>query len=73
MDAVAQHAGFNSESSFYRIFKELTGLTPTQYRKIFAKINPSLSKYSFVFLGSIPEYRHFFISEYVEQKHKLHT
>lgn len=30
---LAERCGFNSKSSFYRVFKEKTGLTPMQYRK----------------------------------------
>lgn len=34
METIAQNAGFNSRSSFYRIFKEKTGLTPKKYRDL---------------------------------------
>lgn len=33
MDATAEKAGFNSLTSFYRAFKNYTGLTPVQYQK----------------------------------------
>lgn len=33
MDAIAKQAGFNSISSFYRVFKNYTGLTPIQYQQ----------------------------------------
>jgi AraC-like DNA-binding protein len=29
---IAEDAGFNSKSSFNRIFKKETGMTPTQYK-----------------------------------------
>ncbi|MCD4696832.1 MAG: helix-turn-helix domain-containing protein [Bacteroidales bacterium] len=31
--AIALEAGFNSKSSFNRIFKEFTGSTPSHYKK----------------------------------------
>lgn len=33
LEALAQEAGFNSKSSFYKIFKEQTGQTPSAYLK----------------------------------------
>ena len=35
MYSVAFDSGFNSESSFYKIFKDQTGLTPKQYQDKF--------------------------------------
>lgn len=32
LEAIAQGSGFNSKSSFYRIFKNLKGCTPNEYR-----------------------------------------
>lgn len=32
LEAIAQESGFNSKSSFYRIFKNLKGCTPNEYR-----------------------------------------
>lgn len=32
LEAIAQASGFNSKSSFYRIFKNLKGCTPNEYR-----------------------------------------
>ncbi|MDR3336280.1 MAG: helix-turn-helix domain-containing protein [Treponema sp.] len=29
---IAAESGFESDSSFYRVFKEVTGLAPNQYR-----------------------------------------
>lgn len=36
--SIAFDSGFNSESSFYKIFKDETGLTPKQYHEKFAGI-----------------------------------
>jgi len=33
IDGLGEKAGFKSRTSFYRSFKEFTGLTPTQYLK----------------------------------------
>jgi len=30
---LALSAGFNSKSSFNRVFREMTGMTPSQYRR----------------------------------------
>ncbi|GAB5550791.1 MAG: hypothetical protein Sapg2KO_03820 [Saprospiraceae bacterium] len=35
--ALAEQAGFSSKSSFNAVFKKVTGLTPTQYKKIYLK------------------------------------
>ena len=32
IDGIAETCGFNSKSSFYRIFKNETGITPTQFK-----------------------------------------
>ena len=32
INSIAQMAGFNSRATFYRVFKELEGITPTQYK-----------------------------------------
>jgi AraC-like DNA-binding protein len=37
--SLALEAGFNSKASFNTIFKEETGMTPSEYRKTVAKIN----------------------------------
>src|SRR5690606_21793320 len=37
--AIGDSCGFNSKSSFYRVFKKETGLTPSQFKK--NKINKS--------------------------------
>ncbi|WP_282135041.1 helix-turn-helix domain-containing protein [Seonamhaeicola maritimus] len=36
---IAELCGFNSKSSFYRIFKKETGLTPTQFKNNTNKIS----------------------------------
>lgn len=33
MATIAQESGFNSQSAFYRQFKKVTGLTPTEFRR----------------------------------------
>jgi len=33
MIALAEEAGFNSKSSFNKVFKDMTGMTPTEYKK----------------------------------------
>lgn len=33
LDAIARESGFNSSASFYRVFKQSTGLTPKQFLK----------------------------------------
>ena len=33
LDAIAQKAGFNSKSSFYRVFRKHTGTTPSAYKR----------------------------------------
>lgn len=33
IDAIAEKAGFKSRSSFYRVFKNIKGTSPTQYIK----------------------------------------
>ena len=37
LDALANEAGFNSKSSFYKVFKDQTGKTPTAYLKALEK------------------------------------
>ena len=32
--ALAERSGFNSKSSFHSIFKELTGMTPNEYKRL---------------------------------------
>ncbi|GAA4111437.1 hypothetical protein GCM10022393_09130 [Aquimarina addita] len=35
MIAIAYNSGFNSKASFNRVFKEVTGITPSEYKKTF--------------------------------------
>ena len=34
MDSVMEDSGFQNRSTFYRVFQQVSGLTPSQYRKI---------------------------------------
>ncbi len=34
IEAIAQSVGFRSRTSFSKVFKDFTGLTPTMYKKI---------------------------------------
>ncbi|MGB1112890.1 MAG: AraC family transcriptional regulator [Schleiferiaceae bacterium] len=34
MFALAERSGFNSNSSFHSVFKELTGMTPNEYKRL---------------------------------------
>jgi AraC-like DNA-binding protein len=33
VDHIAAQAGFNDRYNFYRVFKKITGLSPTEFRK----------------------------------------
>lgn len=39
LKAIAEMAGFNSSSSFYRVFRDQTGLTPGKYKAISNKVS----------------------------------
>ena len=39
LEGMALNAGFNSKATFYRIFKKLEGVTPTQYRDSIRKVS----------------------------------
>ena len=41
---IAYDAGFNSKATFYRIFKQLAGLTPSEYRATLNGDGPSAPK-----------------------------
>lgn len=44
LHSLAEECGFNSKTSFYRIFKKVTGYTPMEYRKKYLESQPKQTK-----------------------------